>query len=236
MPFPIRPTAIACAVLFATACSSTPPQGNSERWFDAATLVSTQHPQMRMTPAKSYVYAGETKTIIKNSALAERHHWVIADGNRVNALLIVQFEGFLEGVEGRYQYAAPTTEDGGSNYLFTTGPVTLGGREFVHNTWALDHAANARENPGTEAVATLALMKQKGLQIDDALIMSRFVLALGADKRRELIVFYLEPISKSGRSLAEFPDGGALTSDFREFSDAVTARSIESFVIEILSD
>jgi hypothetical protein len=223
---------MAVVTISCTAVSS----GAPDRGFDGVTLVSSRKPVLRITPADGFAYIGATKMIIKESALAERHHWVVTEGDQVRALLIAQFEGFLDGVDGRYQYAAPTTEEGGSNYLFTTGPVMIGGTQFVHNTWALDHAANARENPGTEAPSTLALLQEKGLSLDDAVVMSRFVRALGPDQRREFIIFYLEPLTSHGASLGDFPDGGELSQAYRDLSRDITARSLSAFQLEYEAD
>jgi hypothetical protein len=232
----IRTLFSACMAIIAASCATASEKQESDRFLDGATLVSFRAPALRITPAIGFTYVGETKTIIKQMAQAERHHWVIKDGGKVRALLIAQFEGFLDDVSGRYQYAAPTTEEGGSNFLFTTGPLALGGVDFVHNTWALDFVENAKENPGTEAPATLALLESEGLNIDEAVIMSRFVRALGPDDRKEFIVFYLEPLSALGRSLSEFADGGELTEAYRDLSVEITARSLASFRLDYESD
>ena len=56
--------------------------------------------------------------------------------------------------------------------------------------------------------------------------MSRFATEVGNDHRSELIVFYIEPLSRNQASLAEFPDGGPANENFDRLSHAVTRRSL----------
>ena len=46
-----------------------------------------------------------------------------------------------------------------------------------------------------------------------------------------LIVFYLEPLSRHGYTIDEFPDGGPVSAAFDELSAGVVERSLASFEI-----
>ena len=192
-------------------------------------LVSEALPALRLRVHEVFVYVGNTEVILRDLARAERHHWVRAEDGRVEGLVVVQFEGFLEGVEETYRFGIPKTDLAGSNYRYTPRPVTLGDAEYVHNTWAFDNADGARRNPGAEAAATLELLADRGLRLDDALIMSRYARIVGSERRDELILFYIEPLAASGHSLADFPDGGPPSPAFDALSEAVIRRGFESF-------
>ncbi len=219
---------------FAAACERTEVADQTVeklRTLQDGALVSSANPAMRFKPDDAFEYVGSVTLTVKDIALAERHHWVVADEGRVTMLIIVQFEGFLDDADGQYNISLPGANLSGANYKFSPKRIDLGGKSFVHNTWAFDNAASARDNPGLEAAATLNMLADKGYAIDGELIMSRFGTALGDDRRHELIIFYIEPVANHGWTLADFPDGDPLTEKYKLFSDSVTKRSLDSFDI-----
>ncbi|MDH3638622.1 MAG: hypothetical protein OES09_09175, partial [Gammaproteobacteria bacterium] len=185
---------ILLAMLVLCACSSTP-----LRSFHDGFLVSRLDPAMRVRIAPGFEYLGPETFMLGETHEAERHHFVTGDGNQVTALLVFQFERILDGVEGQYEFNIPPEKHiAGSNYRFALQPVRLGSHEYVQNTWAFNTRESARENPGKESDRTLQLLERHGYRIDDGLIMARYVRAVGADQRKEVIVFYMEPLSGSG--------------------------------------
>ncbi len=61
--------------------------------------------------------------------------------------------------------------------------------------------------------------------------MSRFVRVVGEERRDELIIFYLEPLSAHGHRVEEFPDGGPVNEVFDALSESIRQRSLDSFRI-----
>lgn len=122
-----------------------------------------------------------------------------------------------------------TDAAGGSNYRYSPRSVRLGSHDWVHNTWAFDNAASARENPEYESDMTIRFLAEQGIELPSEFIMSRFVRAVGKDARRELILSYLEPLAAHGRSLADFPDGGPPSEAYDRLSEEVTERSMAIF-------
>ena len=140
-------------------------------------------------------------------------------------MIIFQFERMLDGVEGSYEFSIPGGEFiAGSNYRFSPHPVRLGDQEYVHNTWAFDNRVSATKNPDAESARTLTLLAKHDLNIDDGLIMSRYVRAVGDDRRGELILFYIEPLSRSGHTIEEFPDGESRTDIYDVLATDMVAR------------
>lgn len=185
---------------------------------------------MRLTIPTEFRPLGRLEFALEDTAWVDRHLFAVVDGTSIQRLIILQFEGFLDGVDGAYSFAVPPAEQvAGSNYRFSPSPVRLGASDWVHNTWAFDHRASAEENPGRESDRTLELLAELGLRLEAELIMSRFVRAVGEDARRELILFYIEPLTASGHRLDEFPDGGPPSAVYDQLSTAVTERSLEIF-------
>ena len=194
--------------------------------------MSVADPAMSVQIASDFEYLGSETFLLGETHEAERHHFVILDGKEVSALLVFQFERVLDGVPGQYEFNIPPEEDiAGSNYRFASHPVRLGSHEYVHNTWAFNNRESARENPGKESDRTLRLIERHDYRIDDGLIMARYVRAVGDDKRKELIVFYMESLQKNGHNIDDFPDGEPPTANFDNLSAAVVARARDAFEI-----
>ena len=117
------------------------------------------------------------------------------------------------------------------NYRFSLKRVRLGADDYVHNTWAFNNRESAQNNPGRESDRTLKLLEEKGLSLEDGLIMSRYVRAVGDDARREIIIFYMEPLTRSGHGLDDFPDGGPVLESYDRLSSEVKARGESVFEV-----
>lgn len=197
-------TALAPAVLLLAACTTPAPT------VDAAAGLH---------------YLGSDTFLIKGTHEAKRHHWARHDGRVVSSMITIQHERILDGVEGKYEFNIPPPKYlGGSNYRFDPAPAQLWGHEWVHNTWAFDADKSAAENPGREADRTAQLLAEHGLVMAGQRIMSRYVRAVGADQRAEVIVFYTETLADNGHTIKDFPDGGPASDIYDKLSAATIKR------------
>ena len=213
--------------------TATQAHAGEARYLQDIHFVSEHTPAMKMRVNDGLRYVGHIEFVLREIARVDRHHWVAADEDgRVQRLFILQFEGILDGVEGSYRFGIPGKDQiAGSNYRYSPEPVKLGDHEFVHNTWAYDNAANVRDNPEAEAARTGSFLKDRGFELAGELIMSRFARAVGEDRRNELIIFYLEPLSRHGHTISDFPDRGPVSAAFDALSAKVVERSLASFEI-----
>ena len=146
----------------------------------------------------------------------------------IDRLIILQFEHYIDGAQGRYKFAIPGVL-AGSNYRFSPHRIDLGGFGFVHNTWAFDFAENVSRNPSAESADTLELIRGGELQLDAELIMSRFVTEVGPSSRAELILFYLEPFADNGLTLIGLGESDVPRADYDAVSRSLTQRSLLAF-------
>lgn len=212
---------VLCAAFAATASAA-------ERRVENGVFVSDAMPELRLRVAPRFEYLGATAFVLKNKADVERHHWVTTQDGHVTAMVVLQFEGLRDGVEGSYRFEIPEPgSQAGSNYRFAPERVRLGKHDFVHNTWAYDNGRSIRENPDAETAHTARLLEERGYTLADELIMARYVTEVGTAQRDELIVFYIEPLDRHGRSLTDFPAGGPASAVYDAVSDQVRARSME---------
>lgn len=214
--------------------SSTP----AARSFGNGIFVSEADPYMKVRIAPGFDYLGQDNFLLgaRGTHAVERHHWIrTGERDEVAALITFQFERILPGVEGRYEFTIPPPRSiAGGNYRYSPQRVRLGRHAYVHNTWAFDIRRSAAEAPGRESAHTLDLLARHGYEIGDDLIMSRYVREVGPDGRKELILFYIEPLAAHGHRLAEFPATDGPSDHYDRLSTRVTARGLDAF--EVLAD
>lgn len=212
-----------------TACVAQP-----LRHFGDGVFVSEAHPPMQVRIDAGFEYLGQDNFLLGEGGThgVERHHWVRSEQGQVSAMIVFQFEQILDGVEGQYEFSVPPEKYiAASNYRFAPGLVRLGEHDYLHNTWAFDTRVSAIANPGKESDQTLKLLAARGYTIADELIMSRFVRSVGEDQRREVILFYLEPLRPHGHALSEFPDRGPPSDAFDRVSAVVDANARAAFEV-----
>jgi hypothetical protein len=206
--------------------------GSVERRVDPARglFTSAADPALELPVPEGFEYLGRLEFPLDDVAWVDLHLFADHQEGRIRRLVLLQFEGFVDTAEGSYRFAIPAGDGiAGSNYRFSPERIDLGGHGWVHNTWAFDLRAGARDEPGRESDRILRLLETRGLEVVAGWIMSRFVREVGPERRDELILFYLEPLDARGRSLAELPDGGPPSALYDELSAAVTAESLAIF-------
>ena len=181
----------------------------SARYVNGNILVSKELPEIEIEVADEFHYVGTFDfEIIANSteypeeirskpvAAGDRYVFVSANsGQIVNKLFIVQLEGFLPDNDFTFNYNFDNAEFIGKN-------------KYRGNTWFYDSKKLAEENPNNEGALTRAFLQERGYQLEDEFMMSRFVGLASEDRKHEIIIFYLEMLNKTtGYSLEEYEEG-----------------------------
>lgn len=226
---------VALSVLAIGGCASSPSHvAEPRRHFELGTFISSQLPPISIRVGEDFRYLGATTFRLGGQALVDRHHLVDvgADGH-VERILILHFEGFLSGSEGRYRYGIPSGQDAaGPDFRFTLEPVRLGDHDYIHNTWFLSAQENIDANPGGELEQSAKLLEHHGYTLPEELRMSRFLRIVDEEARHEFILFYLEPLAPTGFQASQFVKDGAGAAVFDRLSAEVTARSLAAFRVE----
>jgi hypothetical protein len=185
------------------------------RTVKGRTLTSKETPAVTLKFGKDFKYAGGHQFILYNVARAEQHFFVNVDKNGlVKRMYWVQFEGYLPDNTHAYDYQV-------------TKSVDIGGLDFI----ADPYARNIRANPGrpdSDSAATRNFLAQRGYRLgSDEIISQRLVHLIGADKRSELMIIYLEDMSGSGLTSADLTDGGKAAGKRAEIFDALLGRALK---------
>lgn len=202
-----------------------------KRYVKDNLLISSALPKIEMQVADEFEYMGSFYFEIKARseeyppelrgkpiAAGNRYVFAKADTNKnIEKLFIVQLEGFLPELD--YQY----------NYRFDTAEI-MGDNKYRQNTWFYNSALLAEENPENEGALTRAFLKEKGYQMQDDLMMSRWVGLASEDRKNEIIIYYLEMLnSTTGHSLEAYEQLDKEAA--RAIRDALVDRSRQSFKI-----
>jgi len=205
-----------------------------DRYFTDGVFISKTLPDIAIRLPESLTYVGQTVFTLGQEAQVDRHHFLDtdADGN-IRRLIILHFESFLPTSEQTFNYRVPNpANQAGPDYRFSPAAVQLGAHEYIHNTWFFDAAANIRANPGKELARTAQLLDDHGYALPGELQMSRYVRVVDAERKSELILFYIEPLAPTGFRAADFLGGGRGAAVFDQLSAEITARSGNVFIVE----
>lgn len=192
-------------------CESSPPQSAGQttepvRTVQDNVLRSDTLPAIAIQVDDAFTYVGKFDFEIiatseeypedlrgKPVAAGERHVFVAADTKQaVERLFIVQLEGFLPENDFIYRYNFDQAE-------------RIGDNKYRHNTWFYDSAQLARENPQNEGAKTRTFLQSKGYQMEDHVMMSRYVGLASDDRKHEILIYYIEPLQQvTGYNLSEY--------------------------------
>ncbi len=133
-------------------------------------------PAVDVVVAPEFSFLGRVQaTVMDGKATSEQFWFVRSDSGRIARMVVIHFERWNDGVDGRFDY--PTFRQ-----------QRIGSHDYLHQSFPLESAC---------ALATSevrALMQRAHLLLARECIATRFVRAASADKRSEIILFYVEPV------------------------------------------
>jgi hypothetical protein len=190
---------------FAFDQSAEKTKSEQTRQVKGQVLTSTHLPAIRVRFDDKFKYVGTQKFILYDKAEVEQYFFVDADSQRrIKRMYMVQFEGFLPGIDAAYDYPATET-------------VTLGGQTYLVNAETIPNVPAAlKQIPGSDVARAASLLESKGYRISESIRFQRFVRLLDEAKRNEILLLYIE-------------DAGAGASADRE--KEFLARALEGFTI-----
>jgi len=133
--------------------------------------------------APSLKFVGVKRFHIRQAADAEQHIFATADSSgRVERLVWVQFEQQLPGQNWQYDYPSPER-------------IKLGDLEFISDWHAF--LSYAGHPPGVDHAKMDDLLAEHKFRFDGPVIAIRMVHLPDKERRRELMIIYVESLPKS---------------------------------------
>jgi len=152
----------------------------SEREAKGRVFVSKSTPEIRLKFGKKFKFAGSQEFVLYDRANAAQYFFVEAEDKKIKRLFMLQFEGFLPGIEGKYDYDEPNS-------------ATVGGIKYFSNSENIpDVEAALKAVPDSDIAKAAKFLKDKGFILMNSIKYQRFVRVLGEAKRNEFIMLYVE--------------------------------------------
>jgi hypothetical protein len=161
-------------------------------------LTSNQDPAVTLRFHPSYRYVGGQKFVLYGIADAEQHFFVeaTADG-RLQSVYWVQYEAHLPNKSYTYDYDDSPLQ------------VTLGGLDFHTDTEAFAFDPNAKRRRGTDGAMARQFLASKGYSYPAEVAYARLVHLTDASRTKELMIIFMDDLTRYGATAEELEEGGA---------------------------
>ncbi|MBN8729682.1 MAG: hypothetical protein J0L64_04015 [Acidobacteria bacterium] len=186
-------------------------------------VTSTQDPAVRLELPRQARYLGVDRWDLYGVADCALHVWVEADERKViQRLYWIQFEEFL-----------PTKPESRYRYPFTK-TTRMGGLEF--DVRARFGATGGPTKPDSDGGHVEAMVKAAGYQFPAGTMNVRLVHLPDAEKRKELMIIYIESLDAMGLAAADLEPGGKAAARWPELERGLIERAAERLKFTPLPD
>jgi hypothetical protein len=214
-----------CLIVYlstSTIANSAEPK-NLNQFMADGVLISREEPSLAIDVADEFEFVGRHPFTIRDVAAGERFVFVQAEDHQVQKLLMVQFEGFLPGVDNFYRYDL-------------AGKPVVANYPFRSNGYAFNIVESIAANPKSESAATYPFLEGKGFSVPDELMMWRSLTVADKARNKEMIIFYLEDVNSTGLTLADFYVDDIETDVWINIQKELEIRANDAFQLTELDD
>jgi uncharacterized protein (TIGR02246 family) len=182
-------------------------------------IISLKLPPIKIDVDEQLRHVGILNFTLKKVAQVERYLYAHVDeSGRVQRLFIAQFESILPGVKGGYTFQVENA-------------TRLGEHDYQTSVGVFNFAQRIAESPGAEAEHTKAFLEKNGLNVNDDYLAARYARVADADKRHELILFYMESLRDMGFTRTELEPGGSREAKAAKIFNDFALRATQSFKV-----
>ena len=148
-------------------------------------VESAAQPCIRVAIDPELRYLGRVEgPVMGGRARAERFVFGVLEGGALGRTVIVHFEAMMPDSAGAFNYPRFRLD-------------TIAGEEYLRQVWPAPGFELFRTGPIAD------LLRAHDILAESDWIMHRWARGLGEDKRSEMLLFYLEPVSAVGSTVAE---------------------------------
>lgn len=189
---------------------------STHQYFRDSLLISRHEPSLAIDVHDSFVFVGRHPIRIRDVAAGERFVFVDATENRIQRLFIVQFEGFLPGIDDFYRYDL-------------TGNPVVANYPFRSNGYAFDIVDAIATNPKSESAITYPYLESKGYSVPRHWMQWRSLTVVDKARSKEMILFYVEDAGTTGMPLSDFYEDDTATAEWNAIQNELEVRANDSF-------
>jgi len=200
--------------------SVSKPEAKQTRRVKGQILTSTYLPPVRLKFDKAFKHIGSQKFTLFERAQAEQYYFVDADKQqRIKRMYIVQFEGYLPNTNATYDYPATKT-------------VELAGQSYIVEAQVVPSVSVVlKQNPQSDAARAVLFLEGKGYRGGESVLFQRFVRLVDEAKRNEFILLYIEDLSSTGFTAADFAKDGRAFSQKDKILQELLNRALKGFTV-----
>lgn len=195
----------------------------AEQFMQEDVLISAEEPSLAIAVENSFTFVGSHPITIGDVAAGERFVFVDADDSIIRRLFIIQFEGFLPGVDDHFRYNL-------------SGRPVVAKYPFRSNGYAFDMAKEVAANPTRESAATHKFLQSKAYTIPDLWMMWRSLTVADKAKKKEIILFYVEDVESAGLTMTDLYADNSATQEWIDIQKNLEVRANMSFQLAELDE
>ncbi len=179
-------------------------------------LISEQDPAAILRFHESFQYLGGQKFILYGNADTEQHFFVTTTpDDKIQSLYWVQYEAYLPGKGGSYDYDDSPLR------------VTLGDYEFFTDTAFVSFDPDRKRKAGTDGARARQFLAQKGFILPLEFAYARMVYLTDESKRKEVLVIFIDNLAGQGVTAEQIKTNGKVA----EFEQRHLDRVRETLVV-----
>jgi hypothetical protein len=194
-----------------------------QRYMKDGVLISVDEPTLAIAVDDSFTFVGRHPITIGAVAAGERFVFIDAAGDIGRRFFVVQFEGFLPGVDDYYRYDL-------------SGNPVVANYAFRSNGYAFDMSKEMEANPTKESASTHAFLRSKGFSVPDQWMMWRSLTVADEAKKKEVILFYVEDVESIGLTLDSLYQDDSATQEWINVQEELEVRANSSFRLAELNE
>jgi len=201
----------AAAIVLLAGCSG------EKRVVRGLELTSTSSPPMRLRVDSGFAYQGRIAYPLDSTFAGERYIFAHAKASALQRLLVIQFERIRAPSSEVYRYNVDAGQP-------------IGSLRFIENTFAFPGARDAVSSPRDEAERTNNFLLSRGFRMPAVWLVTRYVTIGDADRKREMIVFYME--GHNDLTMRDLYSGEEPTAAWQGLKPTIAAHARAAFSIE----
>lgn len=161
-------------------------------------IVSPRDPAAILRFAPEFKYAGGQRFVLYGVADTEQHFFVETDAHdRLRSVYWLQFEAYLPDKDYTYDYDDSPLR------------VRIGDYEFFTDTDVFEFDPDKKRRRGTDGAMARQLLANKGYTLPRDVIYARLVYLTDEARNKELMIIFMDALTRYGVTAAEINQGQA---------------------------
>lgn len=169
-----------------------------QRMVENNMLTSTDLPHLKVQITDAFEYVGRLQFVLYDCADVDLFVFAASDDEqRARRLIMVQFEQFQESNDKTYNYPSSLR-------------ASLGSHDYIRDNFVTNLQVAVEARPDSDSARAINLLRERGYELPDDVISTRFVRMVDDTRRKEVLFSYSEDLGGLGLTAEDLaPEGKA---------------------------